>query len=96
MQTQEDAAQIRRAAVMGLGILADSAVLPILQRTTAAYAVEGSFKPDTEIETIEREHFDYQHDHRSDKGPPVRLQLECHGFAGGKKLVGVRHVRIVA
>lgn len=60
MQTQEDAAQIRRAAVMGLGLLADDAVLPVLQRTTATYAVEGSFKPDTEIETIEREHFDYQ------------------------------------
>lgn len=60
MQTQENASQIRRAAVMGLGMLGDSAVLPVLQRTTAAYAVDGSFKPDTEIETIEREHFDYQ------------------------------------
>lgn len=60
MKTQEDAAQIRRAAVMGLGLLGDSAVLPVLQRATAAYAAEGSFKPDAEIETIEREHFDYQ------------------------------------
>ena len=60
MQTRDDAAQIRRAAVMGLGILGDDAVLPILHRALAAYAVEGSFEPDTEIETIEPEHCDYQ------------------------------------
>ena len=60
MQTQEDAARIRRAAVMGLGILGNDAALPVLDRATAAYAVEGSFEPDAEIETIEPEHCDYQ------------------------------------
>jgi len=60
MQTKEDAVQIRRAAVMGLGILGDQAALPVLDRATAASAPEGSFDPDAQIVALESEHCDYQ------------------------------------
>jgi hypothetical protein len=60
MQTREDAAQIRRAAIMGLGILGDQAALPVLHRATATYAAKGRFEPDKEVDALEPEHYDYQ------------------------------------
>jgi hypothetical protein len=60
MQTREDAVQIRRAAVTGLGLLADQAAVPLLSKAVATHAAEGRYQAETTPEGIEAEHRDYQ------------------------------------
>jgi hypothetical protein len=60
MQASEEAEQIRRAAIMGLGRLGDRAAVPVLRGIAARYAVKGRYDPDRESEAIESEHRNYQ------------------------------------
>lgn len=60
MQAEEDAVQIRRAAVTGLGQLGDPAALPVLKEAIAAYASKGSYDADAEPDAIEASHRNYQ------------------------------------
>lgn len=60
MQAEEDAVEIRRAAVTGLGELGDPAALDMLRRTAAACADAGRYKPEEAAEEIGPEHRDYQ------------------------------------
>jgi len=60
MQASEEAEQIRRAAIMGLGRLGDRAALPVLRGVAARYAAKGRYDPDRESETIESDHHNYQ------------------------------------
>lgn len=60
MQTAEDAVQIRRAAVTGLGLLRDQAAVPVLAKAVATHAAEGRYQDETTPDGIESEHRDYQ------------------------------------
>ena len=60
MRAAEEAGQIRRAAIMGLGRLGDRAALPLLRRAAAVYAAKGRYQPDKEPAAIESEHRNYQ------------------------------------
>jgi hypothetical protein len=60
MQASEEAGQIRRAAIMGLGRLGDRAALPLLRRAAAIHAAKGRYQPDKEPAAIESEHRNYQ------------------------------------
>ncbi len=60
MQAEQDAVQIRRAAVTGLGQLGDPAALPVLGEAIAAYASEGRYDADARPDAIEPAHRDYQ------------------------------------
>jgi len=60
MQARENAAQIRRAAVTGLGHLGSPAALAVVKKAAAACAPEGRFQPDAEPDAIEPQHRDYQ------------------------------------
>jgi len=60
MQAEQDAAAIRRAAVLGLGSLGDPAALPALREAAEAYAAKGRYQPDSQPAAIEPAHRDYQ------------------------------------
>jgi len=60
MQAEQDAAAIRRAAVLGLGSLGDPDALPALKEAAEAYAAQGRYQADTQAAAIEPAHRDYQ------------------------------------
>jgi hypothetical protein len=60
MQAEQDAAAIRRAAVMGMGTLGDPDALPALKDAADRYAAEGRYQADSQAAAIEPAHRDYQ------------------------------------
>jgi hypothetical protein len=60
MQAEQNAVKIRRAAIMGLGLLGDPAALPLLEKEAAAHAAEGQFGADAEPTELTPEHQAYQ------------------------------------
>ena len=60
MQAEQDAAAIRRAAVIGLGSLGDPAAVPTLKEAAERYAAEGRYQADAQPDSIEPAHRDYQ------------------------------------
>lgn len=62
MTAQENARRIRRAAVIGLGMLGDPAALPLLKKAVRTHSEKGRYPTGSDRlpEAIEPEHQDYQ------------------------------------
>ena len=60
MQARENAAQVRRAAVTGLGHLGSPAALAVVKKAADASAPQGRYRPDAEPDAVEPPHRDYQ------------------------------------
>ncbi len=60
MRLEENARQIRHAAVIGLGVRGDSAALPLLRKAMSTLGTEGRFPLDKTPDVLTPAHRDYQ------------------------------------